>query len=87
MIDFIVSWQSSHQDPDPFSWGIFAREYDATGTPVQDEFLVNTLVAGPQTNPVISVNEAGQTVVGWVGLDAAHHPAVHGKLYPVAECR
>ncbi len=78
---FIVSWQSSHQEPDPFSWGIFAREYDTTGTPVQDEFLVNTLVAGPQTTPVVALNETGQTVVGWVGLDAAHHPAVHAKLY------
>ncbi len=56
---FIVSWQSSHQEPDPFSWGVFAREYDASGLPVQNEFLVNTLVAGPQTNAVVSLEVTG----------------------------
>ncbi len=82
---FLVAWQSSHQEPDPFSWGIFAREYNALGVPVQDEFLVNSLTSGPQTGSVVAMDGTGQTIVGWLGLDAAHHPAVHGKLYQLAD--
>jgi len=78
--NFFVAWQSQFQEPDPFSWGIFGRQYDANGTPLSDELLLNQLTAGPQTNAAIAVNGAGQAVGGWVGLDAAHHPAIHGRI-------
>src|SRR5690606_25698291 len=44
--NFIVSWQSSHQDG--FSWGIFAQVYTAAGTVVEEEFQVNSNTQGPQ---------------------------------------
>jgi len=71
--NFFVAWQSQFQEPDPFSWGIFGRQYDANGTPLSDELLLNQLTAGPQTNAATAVNGAGQAAGGWVGLDAAHH--------------
>lgn len=81
--DFMISWQSSFQEPDPFSWGIFAHTYDAAGNTLEGEFLVNTLTSGPQTNVAVGMNGTGDTVAAWVGLDASHLPAVHGKLYTV----
>lgn len=77
--NFIVTWQSSHQDG--FSWGIFAQAYDAAGNVLVDEFQVNSNTQGPQTNPAISMNSAGDTAVVWLGLDATHTPAVHAQRY------
>lgn len=81
--DFLISWQSSFQEPDPYSWGIFAQAYLADGNTLEEEFLVNSLVAGPQTNVAVGMNAHGSTVVAWVGLDIDHHAAIHGKLYTV----
>jgi hypothetical protein len=81
--NFIVSWQSSHQDG--FSWGIFASVYDAAGEVVIDEFQVNTNVQGPQTNPVLSANSEGTAVVLWLGLDATHQSAVHAQRYQLPQ--
>ena len=53
---FLVMWESAatatgDDDPD----GIAARRYDRTGTPLSDEFLVNTNTAGSQTDPDAAV--------------------------------
>ncbi len=77
--NFIVSWQSSHQDG--FSWGIYAKAYDAEGDVMAPEFQVNFNVQGPQTNPALNANSQGDAVVTWLGLDAQHHPAVHAQRY------
>ena len=77
--NFLVTWQSSHQDG--FSWGIYGREYAANGNTVEHEFLVNTRVQGPQTNPAVGVNSQGNAVVVWLGLDANHTPAVQAQRY------
>ncbi len=77
--DFVISWQSSHQDG--FSWGIFAQAYDAAGDVLADEFQVNTNTQGPQVNPSMSVNSSGTLVVSWLGLDATHQPAIHAQRY------
>ncbi len=77
--NFLVTWQSSHQDG--FSWGIYGREYAANGNTIEHEFLVNTRVQGPQTNPAVGVNSQGNAVVVWLGLDANHTPAVQAQRY------
>jgi len=77
--NFLITWQSIHQDG--FSWGIFGREYDASGNTLEDEFQINTRVQGPQTSPGVDTNAAGETVVAWLGNDATHTPAVFGQRY------
>ncbi len=81
--NYLITWQSSHQDPDEFAWGVFGRQFTADGTPLQTEFLVNSLTSGPQTGAAVTVNDAGAAVVAWVGLDSTFHPAIHGKLLTV----
>lgn len=79
--NFLVVWQSVHQDG--FSEGIYGRQYDAVGNTVIDEYLVNTVVEGPQSGPYVSMNSDGQTVVTWRGKNADHKSAVFGQRYKV----
>ncbi|MCA9174993.1 MAG: Ig-like domain-containing protein [Planctomycetales bacterium] len=75
--NILVSWQSSHQDG--FSWGVYAKAYDATGAVIEPEFQVNTNTQGPQVNPALNANSDGEAIVVWLGLDVTHAPAVHAK--------
>jgi Ca2+-binding RTX toxin-like protein len=79
--NFLVAWQSVHQDG--FSQGIFGREYNTTGTAVTDEFVINTQVEGPQTTPAVGMNATGRALVTWYTKDAEHLPAVHGQRFQV----
>ncbi len=63
--DFVVVWQSAGQDGS--GWGIFGRRYDASGTPLGAEFLVNTHTGGDQMGPVVASSPAGSFVVAWTG--------------------
>lgn len=59
--DFVAVWESDAQDSD--NWGIYARRFNADGTPIASEFLVNTTTTGDQTNPAVAVNASGAFVV------------------------
>jgi hypothetical protein len=61
--NFLVVWQSRHQDGD--DWGVFARAFDATGTPVTGEFQVNTWTTDVQSNAAVAPDPAGGFVVVW----------------------
>ena len=50
--------------------GIFARRFAADGTPLGDEILVNTTLAGMQEKPAIAMNSSGQFVIAWSGNGA-----------------
>ncbi len=77
--DFFVGWQSSHQDE--FSWGIFGRAYDASGTVLTTEQQINSFAEQPQVHPALGSNADGQCVALWLGLDENHTPAVHAQRY------
>jgi hypothetical protein len=61
--DYIVTWQSYGQDGSLF--GIHARRYDKYGTPVGNEFRVNTTTAVNQLNPQVAVDDDGDFVISW----------------------
>ncbi|MEZ6092908.1 MAG: hypothetical protein R3C03_01525 [Pirellulaceae bacterium] len=82
-LNFIVSWQSSHQDG--FSWGIFGKVYDFTGGVLANEFQVNTNIQGPQTNPAVSANSQGTAIVTWLGLDSTHQSAIHAQHFQLPQ--
>jgi len=70
---FVVVWASfpllgPPQDGD--GAGVFARIYDATGTPVTGEIQVNTTTAGDQSFPAVDANDDAAIIV-WEGPDAA----------------
>ena len=47
--------------------GVYARQFDAAGTPLFFPLLVNTTFANDQTNPSVSVNDSGDFIVVWEG--------------------
>ncbi|MFN8635498.1 MAG: hypothetical protein U0893_16755 [Chloroflexota bacterium] len=60
---FVVAWTSAGQDGDRF--GVYARRYNAEGTPQGDEFRVNTTTVDRQWQPAIGVASDGRFVIAW----------------------
>ena len=60
---FVVTWESQNQDGN--SYGIFGQHYDATGTPVENEFQVNTYTNNNQLNSSVAALTDGGFVVTW----------------------
>jgi hypothetical protein len=61
--NFVVTW-----DGDPNLAGmddIHARLYDANGTPLGEQFLVNTTTVGAQQYPQAAMNDSGEFVIVW----------------------
>ncbi|WP_412505232.1 Ig-like domain-containing protein [Roseovarius sp. SYSU LYC5161] len=66
---FVVVWQSEEQDDDEDSdfneWGVYGQRFANDGTPVGEEFRVNTTVAGNQEYPVVAATPDGGFMVAW----------------------
>ena len=58
----VVVWQG----PDADGLGIFGQRYTANGNPLGGEFQLNTFTALDQVGPTVTMNAAGEYVVGWV---------------------
>ncbi|RVU15451.1 cadherin-like domain-containing protein [Methylobacterium oryzihabitans] len=66
---FVVSWEDiSLQGGDASGTGIKAQVFDASGTKVGTEFLVNTQTASYQRWPTITGLSDGGFVVGWADI-------------------
>jgi hypothetical protein len=60
---FIVTWDG---DPDKASQDdIHARLYDPNGTPICEQFIVNTTCDGPQQDPRVDMNNNREFVIVW----------------------
>jgi hypothetical protein len=61
--NFVVTWDG---DPNLASLDdIHARLYDANGTPLGEQFLVNTILTGAQQYPQAAMNDDGEFVIVW----------------------
>ncbi len=78
--DFVVTWSSFQDVPDPNSltmdYGIYARMFNANGSDYTTttgqtlgEFRVNAILDGNQVTPAIGVSSAGRFAVAWAGPD------------------
>jgi len=63
---FTIAWSSRRQVGS--SWDIFARQFNADGTPVDDEFQVNTTTDGSQFRPSMGMAADGSFVILWSSL-------------------
>lgn len=61
--NFVVTWSSYNQDGS--SWGIYAQQYKANGTPDGVETLVNTGTANRQLCSSVAMDANGDFVVTW----------------------
>ena len=60
---FMVVWEDDTADGS--SWGIFARRFGPTGTPIGPVFQVNTTSAGAQRSPRVAGDQSGRFIVTW----------------------
>jgi hypothetical protein len=63
--NFVVVWVSNNQDGS--GYGVFGRRFDAAGSALGSEFLVNAYTTGFQRNPRIATDTVGNLVVVWQG--------------------
>jgi hypothetical protein len=62
--EFVVVFQDeSGNDGD--GWGVFARRFDAAGTPQGSQFVVSSTTFGDQVDPHVSADYAGNFIVSW----------------------
>ncbi|MBX9852717.1 MAG: cadherin domain-containing protein [Cytophagaceae bacterium] len=61
--DFVISWQTYGQDGNYY--GIYARQFNAAGSPQGLEFQVNTFTTNNQGYPFIAMDRDGDFTVVW----------------------
>ena len=61
--------------------GIFMRMFDSAGEALTDELLVNTTVAGEQSDPTIAMASDGSFTIGWGGQSTDDASGVYLQRY------
>ncbi len=61
---YVICWASNSQDGS--NYGVYAQKYDASGTKVGGETLVNTYTLSDQNSPSITALTGGGYVISWV---------------------
>jgi hypothetical protein len=80
---FVVVWNSYGQDGS--GRGVFARRYDAAGTPQGTEFQVNSYTTSNQYRPRVGRDTAGGFVVVWQSLgEDGNGYGIFGQRYDAA---
>jgi hypothetical protein len=77
--DFVIVWQSNQQDGD--GNGIYGQRYNANGSKVGSEFLVNTNIVDAQENPQIAIDANGGFVVTWQSFSSGSDYDVFAQRY------
>ncbi len=65
--NFVIVWEQQIY-PDS-TYDIYAQLYNADGTPIGSNFLVNTYTTSDQWKPAVSMNEVGDFAVGWASKE------------------
>ncbi len=69
--NFVVTWNSVVAVTDDFTdVDIKARRFSAAGTPLGNEFTVNTLAGAVETSPQIGIDQVGNFTIVWQASDA-----------------
>src|SRR5687767_8247546 len=64
--DFVIAWESLHQEGSSSSYEVYAQRYTAAGDPVGGEFRVNATTEDALLDPEVAVDADGDFVVTWV---------------------
>jgi hypothetical protein len=71
----VIVWMEKERDGD--GGGIFGRAFSADGTPLSNDFQINTTSAGWQYQPAVATAPGGPVVVVWVSYSSG---AVFARL-------
>ncbi len=61
--NFVITWTSDGQDGSDY--GVYARRFRPNGTPLSNEFQVNTFTEDDQEYPAIAMQPGGDFVITW----------------------
>lgn len=70
--NYVVTWTSTglpNDNHDGSFSGVYARLYQADGTPIGTEFRVNSTTFGHQFDPTVGMNDTGEFVIAWTAGD------------------
>ncbi|SFC39436.1 calcium-binding protein [Tropicimonas isoalkanivorans] len=68
---FVITWDTSDAAQDGSAYAIKAQVFDADGTKLGSEFLVNTEAASSQVTPTVASLPDGGFAIAWQTYDAA----------------
>jgi hypothetical protein len=77
---FVVVWQSPQ---DGNGYGIVGRRFDAAGSPIGAEFMINSTTSGEQVVPAVAMSANGNFVVTYHSLDGSSF-GVRARLFDAA---
>ncbi len=80
--EFVVVWESPGQDGD--MEGIFARRFDAAGSPVSSEIPVNAWTTGRQQAPSVALIGSGEFAVVWQSQQDGDGNSIRGRAFDAA---
>ncbi len=79
--NFVIAWKSEFQDGDNGGDGnLYFQRYDANGTALGSETLVNTSTAGDQNSPTLSMDAAGNFVISWTSYGQDGDGGAEGNI-------
>jgi large repetitive protein len=81
---FLVVW-TGVDDGD--TTGVYGRRFDAAGSPVGPEFLVNTSTTAYQSRPSVATNASGAFVVTWGKFQSDVDTGVYAQRYDASGTR
>ncbi|MGV6818578.1 MAG: DUF4347 domain-containing protein [Thiotrichales bacterium] len=76
--NFFVTYQKSS---DGDQWGIYGRGYDASLSPLSDEFLINSTTSGVQQSPSVALLDIDNFVIVWSGNGNGDSDGVFARQY------
>jgi hypothetical protein len=81
--NFVVTWNALGRDGSDI--GVYARRFNADGTPNGTDFLVNTHTTGDQRNPSVAMAPNGDFVISWESWNQdGHEWGVYAQRYNAA---
>jgi phosphoheptose isomerase len=81
--DFVITWQSYEQD---LSYeGVYAQQYNSSGTAQGSEFRVNTNMIADQNFPSVAIDSDGDFVITWQSdLQDGSYNGIYAQRYASA---
>jgi hypothetical protein len=79
--DSVVAWSGNGPGDDR---GVFARRYDAAGTPQGGEVRVNATTSGGQGVPSVAMDALGNFVVAWSGSGPGDDSGIFAQRFDAA---
>lgn len=83
--NFVVAWRSFGGPGTDFGLSIQARRFLPDGTPLANQFQVNTYRTSNQVNPSVAMEDDGDFVVAWTSYEAdssdIDDKSLHSQLY------